>query len=165
MAAGEILNCKKCNKIFQRRLGDVCSDCVQMEEQHFKIIYRALQKHASTGGVSLIALSEQTGISQDIIEVMYLEGRLTTAGAYLKMPCQGCARLTSEKERRGRYCFACSESTANQAGVEVKSIQMLQREEEERLRRQEQLKILKRPAATALESKAPHHYGFTNRAK
>lgn len=160
--ADSVLNCKKCNKIFQRRLGDVCPHCIKQEEEHFTVLYRTLQKTAAQGGISLEALAKQVGIPAETIEKMYLEGRLSTAGVYLKLPCQQCGTLTQESGRKGRYCLRCSESTATQAGVEVKSIQEIRKEEDLQKRQQEQMELLKKPTPPRKEAE-PSRFGFTVR--
>ena len=159
---GNVINCKKCNKVFQRRLADHCPDCVKQEEEQFAILYRALQKSASQGGMEVSVLAEQVGISAEKIEKMYLEGRLSTAGNYLKLPCQACSTLTREIERKGRYCIACSEQTANRAGVEVKSIQAIRQAEEDEKTRQERMEIIKK-APTGPVKDEPRHFGFSVR--
>ncbi|MCE3236301.1 MAG: hypothetical protein K0Q50_2492, partial [Vampirovibrio sp.] len=32
---GTVMNCKKCNKIFQQRLHPICPACLQREDQQF----------------------------------------------------------------------------------------------------------------------------------
>lgn len=141
---GTVINCKKCNKIFQKKLHPICSACIQEEEEQFTRLYRLLQESATRGGVAIKDLSNAVGLSVDAIEKMYMEGRLSTAGLYLKMPCQGCSTLCGERDRKGRYCHKCSETTANKAGVEVKSVQELKKAEENEERRQQQDALLKK---------------------
>jgi hypothetical protein len=157
--SGKVLNCKKCQRIFQRRLSDLCPDCVKQEDDQFVILYRALQKTAAQGGIALDALALQMNIPAEAIEQMYLEGRLGMAGVYLKIPCQACRVLTHESERKGRFCVRCSEETANKAKVDVKSLRDLVREEDEEKRRQAQLRILKTAPPPSKEE--PQQFGFT----
>jgi len=76
---GNVMNCKKCNKIFQQRLHPICPACIRLEEEKFTHLYRLLQESASEGGIAIQVLSSTVGISVDEIEKMYMEGRLSTA--------------------------------------------------------------------------------------
>lgn len=144
-----ISNCKKCGKIFQRRASEVsCHDCIKQEEEQFTALYRTLQKSASQGGIAIEELAAEVGVSVEDIEKFYWEGRLSTAGIFLKMTCQACGVMTREVERRGRYCIKCSEMAANKAGVEIKTVQELDKAEAEMQRRQQQLAMLKKNQPT-----------------
>lgn len=140
-----ISNCKKCGKVFQRKANEVsCYECVKQEEEQFTLLYRTLQKSASQGGIAIEELSAEVGVSVEEIERFYWEGRLSTAGIFLKMTCQACGVMTKEADRRGRYCLKCSEMAANKAGVEIKTVQELDKAEAEEQRRQKQLSMLKK---------------------
>jgi hypothetical protein len=140
-----ISNCKKCGKIFQRRATEVnCYNCIKHEEEQFTRLYRTLQKSASNGGIAIEELSAEVEVPVEEIERFYWEGRLSTAGVFLKMTCQACGVMTNEAERRGRYCLKCSEMAATKAGVEIKSVQELDKAEAEAQHRQKQLALLKK---------------------
>lgn len=154
-----IANCKKCNRVFQKVIQDFCSACIALEEEQCKVLYRILQKSAARGGIVIGELSRESGVSTEDIERFYLEGRLSTAGTLLKFQCQGCSVMIGEPERRGRYCRECSHRTANQAGVEVKSRQSLEKSEAEARRRQEQLELLKKKSPPPAEN-AQRRFGM-----
>lgn len=140
-----ISNCKKCGKVFKRHANEVsCYACVKQEEEQFTLLYRTLQRSAPNGGIAIEELSAEVKVPVEEIERFYWEGRLSTAGAFLKMTCQACGVLTNERERRGRYCLKCSEMAANKAGVEIKSVQELDKQEAEAQHRQRQLSLLKK---------------------
>lgn len=144
-----IFNCKRCGKVFQKRLSEMCPDCITLEEEQFKQLYRTLQKSATQGGIAIEELSAQVGVPVEEIERFYWEGRLSTAATYLKTQCHACGVTVRELERKGRYCLKCSEQTANKAGVEIKSIRDLEKAEEE-ARKQEQMQaLLKKQQASA----------------
>lgn len=143
-----VCNCKKCGKIFQRRTTDICPECVKVEEEQFTLLYRTLQKSVSQGGIAIEELSAQVGVSIEDIEKFYLEGRLSTAGTLLKIPCQACGVMTRDIERKGRYCSKCSEETANKAGVEIKSVQEIEKAEAEEAKRQQQANMLKKASSS-----------------
>ena len=65
-----LANCKKCKKVFQKRLSDLCPDCITVEEEQFKALYRALQKYREYG-VAIEELSNEVGIPVSDIEEFY----------------------------------------------------------------------------------------------
>ena len=154
-----VINCKKCSKIFEKRLSDLCADCLKIDDENFRTLYRLLQKSATMGGVAISDLSDEVGIPVEEIEQMFLEGRFSTAGAMLKFPCQTCGVLVGSWQRKGRFCISCSEKTAQQAGVEVKSKTALLKQAEEEHQQQQQAALLrKNRSSTGVEKKT-----FTNR--
>ena len=120
-----VVNCKRCNRVFQFIWQPFCPECSKIEEDRFSRLYRTLQSSASNGGMSVDALSEETEIDTEDIERYFIEGNLGTAAIYLHIPCQGCGVICTALQRLGRYCLNCSETTANQAGVKVKSMREL----------------------------------------
>ncbi|WP_373533135.1 hypothetical protein [Vampirovibrio sp.] len=157
--AGVVLNCKRCNSIFQKVTTSVnCSACVRLEEEQVTQLYRRLQKSANDGGISLQELSAELDIPAEEIERYYLDGKLTTGVMFLKTPCQGCGETIREIQRKGRFCVTCSEDTANKAGVEVKYLQSIQKEEEAERRRQEQINLLRKSQPV---KEQPRKFGFT----
>lgn len=157
-----VANCKKCKKVFQKVLHNLCSDCIKLEEEQFKILYRTLQKSASNGGITIDDLSAEVGISVEDIESFYREGRLSTAGIFLKFSCQQCNVMMDERNRKGRYCLKCSDELASKAGVEVKSKQALEKSEAQERANQERLSLLKKNQPPAMISKSSR-YGFASR--
>jgi ribosomal protein S27E len=163
-----VVNCKRCNRVFQRRLAETCADCIKEVDGMCARVYQALHKSASQGGISVQDLARQLKIPAEEIEALYMDARLGTAGTFLKTECQGCGLMIFENDRKGRYCLACSELTAIQAGVEVKSLQHIRAEEETRKALQEQaaqlvkapLPVTARPSHLP-ESVAPRRYGFS----
>ena len=107
-----LANCKKCSKIYEKRLSDLCPVCLEVDEENFRNLYRRLQKSASQGGIPITELANEVGVSVEEIEQIYLDGRFGTAGAMLKVPCINCSIMVGATQRKGRFCNACSEKTA-----------------------------------------------------
>lgn len=157
--AGPVVNCKRCHKIFQKMAtSDNCQACVRLEEEQVTQLYRRLQKSADDGGITLQALSAELDIPTEDIERYHLEGKLTTGVMFLKTTCQGCNITIGENQRKGRFCLTCSEDTANKAGVEVKYLQSIKKEEEAERRRQEQINLLRKSQPV---KEQPRKFGFT----
>ncbi|WP_303674596.1 hypothetical protein [Vampirovibrio chlorellavorus] len=156
---GSVINCKRCNKIFQKvTANEHCPACIRLEEEEVTKLYRRLQKSSADGGITIDELSVELEISVETIERYYLEGKLTTGVMFLKTACQGCGAIIREIQRKGRFCVTCSEETANKAGVEVKYMQTIQKEEEAERRRQEQLQLLKKNQPSKTQ---PRKFGFS----
>ena len=139
-----LANCKKCSKIYEKRLSDLCPVCLEVDEENFRNLYRRLQKSASQGGIPITELANEVGVSVEEIEQIYLDGRFGTAGAMLKVPCINCSIMVGATQRKGRFCNACSEKTAQKAGVEIKSKQALEKEKQEELLREQQAGLLRK---------------------
>ncbi len=146
--SGAVVNCKKCRIVFKKRASELCPDCIKLEDKQFQILYRALQKSGANGGIAIDDLSSEVGIPIEDIEKFYREGRLSTAASFLKTPCQSCGVLVGETERSGRYCTKCGEIAATKAGVEIKSLQALEKEAAQEHARQQQMSLLKKKDST-----------------
>ena len=154
-------NCKSCKKLFQKRIHDLCTDCIQVDEERFQTLYRRLQKSGATGGVEIVQLAGELDIPCEEIEKFYLAGRLGTAGVFLKFNCQTCGTMMTEVIRRGRYCVSCSAKNSSEAGVEVKSIQDITRQDErERLLREYQDMLRKGDSRAARQFGRSHRIGL-----
>lgn len=144
---GMVNNCKKCNKLFQQIRLPFCPECARVEEEKFSGLYRTLQKSATSGGLSIDALSAQVNVPVEEIERYFLEGSLGTAGIYLMINCQACGMSCNAHQRLGRYCVNCSEETATKAKVEVYSVHELNKRHADNQRREQQAEMLKQNQA------------------
>lgn len=157
--SASLANCRKCKKLYQKRLADICQECTREEEERFVLLYRTLQESAAQGGMEIKTLSDKVDVPVEDIERFYLEGRLSTAGIYLKFPCQTCGAMTSSSNRKGRFCNPCSDTNATKAGVEVRSIQEIFREDEKRRLQEEYQSLLKQSGRAARQFGRNHGLG------
>jgi flagellar operon protein (TIGR03826 family) len=93
-----LINCPECGKLFEKKARNLCPDCIEKEEQDFKLIKDYLYKNPGEG---IIAVSEQTGVSDKKIIAFLKEGRLFVDASYLN--CEHCGKPISS----GRYCNKC----------------------------------------------------------
>lgn len=121
-----IENCKRCNKIFRKNTRDICADCLDVEQAHFKTIYKLLNESGKNGGVSMQELSESAGISDKELDEILRNYGFGTAMDYLKVPCTTCGCLIMGSHRRGKFCLHCSNQVAQEAGVSIQSIDELE---------------------------------------
>ncbi len=130
MSNTSIINCKQCHKLFQKTISDNCPTCAETENYQYQQLFRLLQSSKVQGGIFIEDLAEKIGMSVEAIEEYYLEAKLGTAGLFLKFKCRSCSEVVDENHRRGRYCINCSNELSDQAGVKVRSLQDIKREEE-----------------------------------
>jgi len=133
-----------------------------IENEQFQKLFKTLQGTKNAGGIMITDLSALLDISIDDIEEHYWTGRLGTAGTLLKFECQQCKVELNEMNRRGRYCMNCSDEISAKAGVQVKSLQQIERTEEKEAARQRDIQQLEmaRKAKMPTAEKARGSSGF-----
>lgn len=102
---GTITNCIRCSRMFQRVSGKVCPQCVQDEEERFRLVRDHVEEHP---GCTIPEVSEGTGVEEAEILRFLQSGRLATLGDLAKgltMDCTQCGRPIST----GKLCPACQE--------------------------------------------------------
>ncbi|MBX2861099.1 MAG: hypothetical protein KTR14_07680 [Vampirovibrio sp.] len=156
MCAYQLANCRKCKKVFQKHLTDLCSVCIETEQNQFSKLYHLLQTSAPNG-IVIEDLAKEVNMPADAIEEMYIKGQLGTAAPFLRFKCKTCSTITDGRRRKGRFCLSCSEETARKAGVTVKSFNEIeQQEKEETLLAQ----LTKKQGPVATRDLATKKYGF-----
>lgn len=121
----EIENCKRCSKIFKKMNRDICQNCMDVEQQHFKVVYKLLNNSGTNGGITMQELAEQIGISPVEVDEIFRHYGFGTATDYLKVPCTNCGTCIMGSHRRGQFCMHCSNEVAKAAGVEIHSMEAL----------------------------------------
>lgn len=102
---GGIANCIRCQRMFQRVSGRVCPDCIQAEEERFRLVRDHIEANPGCG---IAQVSEATGVEESEILHFLQSGRLATLGdmaAGLRIECQQCARPIAT----GKLCPSCQE--------------------------------------------------------
>jgi predicted nucleic acid-binding Zn-ribbon protein len=122
----EIHNCKRCNKIFRKATRDICQNCLDVEQDHFKAVYKLLNKSSQTGGVTMQEISESIGIRSEEVDEILRNYGFGTAMDYLKVPCTTCGTVIMGSHRRGKFCLHCSNQVAEEAGVTIQSKDQLE---------------------------------------
>jgi flagellar operon protein (TIGR03826 family) len=98
-----IKNCPQCGKIFNFVRTNLCPECLEKEEQIFRVIRDYISQHP---GVSVVDVSRDTGISEEKVLRFLRQGRLAIGGEkQVKPECEICGKFVSG----GRYCSACQE--------------------------------------------------------
>ena len=99
----EVINCKKCNRLFQYIAGRmICPICQEEEEKEFKLLKEYLYEHPRA---TMIEVSEATGISIQAIKHYLREGRLIiTNDSPIGIECEKCGA----EIKTGRFCERCA---------------------------------------------------------
>ncbi len=156
----ELANCKRCHGLFHKHVSEVCPDCFDQENREFQKLFRRLQASRDEGGILIDDLAQEVGIPVAAIEAYYHDSRLGTAGIFLKFKCRECGAIVDEKGRKGRFCINCSEKVSTIAGVEVKSRQSIQREDEKMQEASRNMDLLNQPARQAPQTRRTGKAGF-----
>lgn len=98
-----ITNCRRCGRVYNRIGRDLCPECVKDEDEAYKVVRPYLRQHPNT---HMTQLSEDTGVSEDLIVEMIRDGRLILSNhSNLFYSCERCGGPTQS----GKYCPACAE--------------------------------------------------------
>lgn len=101
---GELDNCAICGKLFVSITGNVCQDCVKIEEKKFQIVYGFMKKR-SNRQATITEIVEGTGVEEDLIMKFVKEKRLRASQfPNLTYPCEKCGNPIQD----GRLCTSCS---------------------------------------------------------
>lgn len=96
----ELRNCPECGRLFAYQGRNLCSKCLQAEEEEYNIVRRYVRDHA---GASVIEVSDATGVDEQKILQFLRDGRLHSKGFTEVIECERCGRRISS----GRLCDAC----------------------------------------------------------
>ena len=98
----QLVDCRRCGRLFIRVNKDICPRCAQEIEQEFLLCHDYLRDHP---GATVIEIHEATGVSVKQIEEFVKEGRFQfMRGEHLDYGCERCGR----RIRKGKYCDQCS---------------------------------------------------------
>lgn len=162
--ARNITNCVRCNKVFRKTVSDKCPACAAREQDQFSNLYQILQDARLTGGIHATQLAEKVGMSEDVIEEIFLEGKMGTSSHFIQFTCRNCKNDFSGKEGHSRICIRCRSQVSVEAGVGIHSIQDVERRAEDTKRQQQSQMRLKAQgssvaSANALSENSPQKTG------
>ncbi|HDS30751.1 MAG TPA: MerR family transcriptional regulator [Firmicutes bacterium] len=94
-------NCEKCGKAYSGSHAIYCDDCLEAEEEEFKIVRDFIKDNPK---IAISVVSEATGVDEDKIRGYLRAGRLDVAD--LSGPVLSCSRC-GKPIYRGQYCVLC----------------------------------------------------------
>ena len=98
-----IENCKRCGNLYHKTIKDICSKCVNQEEEDYKKVRMYLKRHKT---VELTDVSRETGVDLKLIYQFLQEGRISLgAGTTSGYPCKECGTFI----HAGSLCTDCTE--------------------------------------------------------
>jgi flagellar operon protein (TIGR03826 family) len=100
----EIRNCPRCGKIFTYLGRPICSKCVEIEENEFKLVKEYIYDNP---GATISEVSQETGVTVEKIMRFLREERLEikSENCNLLLECEKCGRSI----KTGRFCEKCKE--------------------------------------------------------
>lgn len=151
--APNITNCIRCNKVFRKTVSDKCPACAAREQEQFSQLYKLLQDSRTTGGIHAKELAMKVGMSESVLEEIFLEGKLGTSSHFVNFTCKNCKSDFSGREGHSQICIRCRSQVSIEAGVGIHSIAEVEKRVEDDKRRQAAQLRLKGNAAEV--SRAP----------
>lgn len=112
----ELKNCKKCGRVFQYNgITKICERCRRKEDERFKIVREYIYDYP---GATLVEVSEETGVEEDVILRYIRAGKLEIVGenSSLLIECERCGRGI----RTGRFCDVCIEEMRKGLSPDIK---------------------------------------------
>lgn len=104
----ELRNCAKCGRLFGYAGRNICSYCMDEEEDEFKKVKEYLYDYP---GSTMFEVSDSTGVAVEKIMKFLKEERLqiSSENANLLLECEKCSRPIN----MGRFCQHCKEDLKN----------------------------------------------------
>ncbi len=95
-------NCSQCGMLFSSAGRNICSKCLDKEEEDYKLVRKFVRDHP---GASVFEVSEETGIEEDKIMQFIRDGRLVSQGFTGALACESCGKSINT----GRFCADCTQ--------------------------------------------------------
>lgn len=103
----EVINCKRCGKIFRiSGSSKLCEECKGNDYLTFKEVREYIYDNP---GASILEVAAYTGINESMILSYLREGRLETVGGATAINCESCGIGISS----GKYCSNCEKEIKN----------------------------------------------------
>jgi len=103
-----IIQCNICKKPFQSFGRRICADCLEKIDKDFIVVRDFIYEHKKA---DMDTVSEETGVSKQIIKHLLKEGRLTMdePGSAGLLMCEVCRKPINS----GRMCETCKGKVAS----------------------------------------------------
>ena len=105
----DLRNCSRCGKLFAYYGRSICNNCMEKEEEEFKIVKEYLYDHPKA---TVFEVSEATEVSVDKIMRFLREERLeiSSENVNLILECESCGVPI----KTGKYCKECRDELTNE---------------------------------------------------
>ncbi|HCC07444.1 MAG TPA: MerR family transcriptional regulator [Clostridiales bacterium] len=103
----DIKNCRKCGKVFSYTGNIHCPECVEKEEEEFKMVKDYIYDHPKC---SVYEVSEITGVAvRNIVNFLKQDRLESVEGLSSLLVCEKCGQSI----KSGRYCPKCLTDISN----------------------------------------------------
>ncbi len=96
----DLRNCSECGRLFAYQGRDICSRCLEGEDEEYMVVRRYVRDHP---GASVFEVADETGVEEEKILQFLKDGRLQSKGFAELQECQMCGRRITA----GKYCETC----------------------------------------------------------
>lgn len=101
-----IANCKRCDRLFQKTIRDICPSCIREQQELVGVIRNHLKKHPYAT-VPEVAQATQIDV-EDIVDLIEQNALNLVDFPNFTLTCERCERVTQD----GRFCNSCKEEMA-----------------------------------------------------
>jgi len=108
-----LINCKKCGVLFQKKLRDICDKCLEKDNMMIEKIEKYIC-NCSEQFISFEMINEATGIELEEIEELYKKNRLTIITGRLITKCKICGAEIKNIYGKGNFCAKCLNEVINE---------------------------------------------------
>jgi uncharacterized protein YerC len=105
-----LANCERCNRIFNKIKTPLCPECIEKEEDDFKIVNEALREQPNQ---TVQELAEKTGVSEKTILRLVRQERISSDSAIVDVKCGKCGAPAISLSVR--LCRRCAQDMAQAA--------------------------------------------------
>lgn len=104
----DLVNCKKCGRLFSSAGQKVCPDCHQSEEEKFELVKEYLWENPNS---TVEKVSRETGVEKELIIKFMREDRLAAEGLLIDytLKCKHCGA----EIKTGIFCESCRNQMIN----------------------------------------------------
>jgi hypothetical protein len=108
-----LANCKKCNKLFNKVLVDICEECIKEEEKALSTVQHFLRDNPRS---TALQIAEKTGVTAARILQFARERKInlaSTEGGKTIFKCQFCGCEINS----GKVCSSCMGKLGDKTGM------------------------------------------------
>lgn len=115
-----LANCKRCERLFQKVVRDICPDCIKEQQELVRLIKEYLREHPYA---TIPAVATATDITiEDIMDLIEQQILILVEFPNMTITCDGCGLPTHE----GRFCKACKDELVKDMANMTRAVKQMQ---------------------------------------
>lgn len=115
-----IANCKRCDRIFQKVVKDICPSCVKEQQELVQLIKNYLRDHPYA---TIPEVARETDIAvEDLIDLIEQQILILVEFPNMTITCERCGLPTQQ----GRFCNSCKAELVKEMANMTRAVKQLQ---------------------------------------